>query len=227
MKKTLGKTFVLYAFILLLGSLLFSSEWEFGLKAGVARSKAGFSRALPYITMEPLNELSFGPFLSCFFIGNQLGIQPEINYSIKGFDAVETDQGQKVSSKYKISYIEIPVLISYRFPLKGRIKPGLVFGPYFGFAHLVREVQTAFDNTEKRELDDNLKNMDVGLAFGGNVRYRLGSMNVLLSVRYSLGLINISKNITEVAYDFHGDDTIKNRAFAISLGIAFVPPASR
>jgi hypothetical protein len=227
MKKTIGKALMLYASILLMGSQLFSSEWEFGVKAGMVRSEAGFSRALPYITLEPINELSFGTFLSYFFIKDQLGLQPEINYSTKGFDVVETDQGQEISSRYKISYIEIPVLISYRFPLRGSFKPGLVLGPYFGFTHKVREVQTAFGNTEKRELDDNLEQMDIGLVFGGNIRYRLGSMSVIFGVRYSLGLVNISKDIMEVAYDFHEDDTIKNRAFTISLGIAFLPQASR
>jgi hypothetical protein len=140
---------------------------------------------------------------------------------------VEEDIGQEISSKYKISTIEIPVLISYRFPLRGRLKPGLVFGPYFGFAHKVKEVQTAFGETAKRELDDNLKKTDVGLVFGGNVRYRIGSIGIILSARYSLGLTNISKNIMEVAYDFLENDTIKNRAFTISLGVAFIPPASR
>lgn len=227
MKKTLWKTLVLCVCVLLAASQIFASDWEFGLKAGMVRSKASFSRELLYITLDPLSELCLGSFLSFFFIKDQFGLQPEINYTVKGFDVGETDQGQDISSKYKISAIEIPVLIAYRFPVRGRLKPGLVFGPYLGFAHKVREVQTAFGSTEKRELDDNLKKTDVGLVFGGNIRYSLGSMNVLLSVRYYLGLTNISKNITKVSYDFQENDTIKNRAFTVSLGIAFVPPASR
>jgi hypothetical protein len=156
-----------------------------------------------------------------------LGIQPEIHYSIKGFDVVEEDLGQEISSKYKISYIEIPVLIAYKFPLKGRLKPGLVLGPYLGFAHKVMEVQTAFGSTEKRELDDNLKKTDFGLVFGADFRYRLGFVNILLCVRYNLGLVNISRNIMEVSYNFGESDTIKNRALTVSLGVAFIPPASR
>lgn len=227
MKTAVLKTFLLSAVILLAGSQIFASDLELGLKAGIVRSKACFTRDLPYTFVESLNAFSVGSFLSFFFIKNQFGIQPEINYSVKGFDIVEEDIGQEISSKYKISYIEIPVLISYRFPLRGRLKPGLVFGPYFGFAHKVREVQTIFGNTEKRELDDNLKKTDVGLVFGGNVRYQFGKINLMLSARYSLGLTNISKNIMEVSYDFRENDTIKNRAFTISLGVAFIPPASR
>jgi hypothetical protein len=213
--------------ILLAGSLIFASDWELGLKAGIVGSTADFSRDLPYLTIESLNTFSVGSFLSYFFIWDQLGIQPEIHYSVKGFDVVEQDLGQEISSQYKISYIEIPLLISYKLPLKGHIKPGLVFGPYLGFARKVEEIQTTFGNAEKRELDDNLKKTDVGLVFGGNVRYRIGSIGIILSARYSLGLTNISKNIMEVSYDFRENDTIKNRAFTISLGVAFIPPVSR
>ncbi len=227
MKKRLGKVLALGVFLLLVGNQVLASQSEWGLKTGIVRSRAGFSGDLPYINIESLNTFSLGAFVSFFFIKNQLGIQPEIHYSIKGFDVVEEDLGQEISSKYKISYIEIPVLIAYKFPLKGRLKPGLVLGPYVGFANKAMEVQTAFGSTEKRELDDNLKKTDFGLVFGANVRYRLGSVNVLLSVRYSLGLVNISRNIMEVSYDFGENDTIKNRALSLSLGVAFIPPASR
>jgi hypothetical protein len=194
---------------------------EWGLTVGMMHSISAISRDLPGISWGPINEISYGSYLAFFFIGDQLGLQPEIHYSIKGFDARETDQGQDISSKYKISYIEIPLLLSYKLPLRGRIKPGLVIGPYFGFAHKVKEVQTIFGSNEERELGDNLKKTDVGLVFGGNVRYSLGRVTVILAARYSLGLVTISKNIQEVAYDFQSFDTIKNRTLSIRLGIGF------
>jgi len=213
--------------VLLAGNLLSSSGWEFGLRAGVTRSKADISRNLPFLTVEPVDEITARSFIAFFFAGDGFGVQPEIGYSVKGFGVAETDRGEEIITEYKISYIEIPVLITYRSPLKGRLKPGLVCGPYFGFPQKVREVQTAFGSTEKRELDDNLAKTDIGLVLGGNVRYRLGSIGILLSARCSLGLVNISKNIMEVSYDFAEGDTIKNRSLTLSLGIAFAPSASR
>ena len=227
MNKT-SRTLLLFSLpVLLAGNLLHASGWEFGIRAGVTRSKTAISRDLPFLTVESFDEISASSFLSFFFSRDGFGIQPEIGYSVKGFAVLETDQGEEISSKYKISYIEIPLLLTYRFPLKGRIKPGLVFGPYFGFAQKVREVQTAFGHTEKRVLDDNLKKTDIGLVFGGNLRYRLGSVSILLSARYCLGFVNISKNITDISYDFEDGDTIKNRALTVSLGIGFAPSASR
>ena len=227
MRAVFRKILMLSVTILIAGSFGIASQWEWGLKTGLVRSKANFSRDLPYATVGPLNAFSVGAFLSNFFINGRLGIQPEIHYSVKGFDILEEDLGEEISSKYKISNFEIPVLIAYRIPLRGRFMPGLVFGPYWGIAHKVTEVQTVFGNKEKRELDDNLKGTDAGLVFGGNLRYRIGSMDILLSVRYSLGLTNISKNIREVAYDFQTDDTIKNRALILSIGLSFIPPVSR
>jgi hypothetical protein len=221
MKKAIFVLCVLCVFMLWPGNRVFAFEMEWGLTAGMMRSQSNISRDLPGITWGPVKEFSYGSYLTLFLIGNQFGFQPEIHYSIKGFDARETDQGQEISSQYKISYIEIPLLLSYRLPLPGRLKPGVVFGPYFGFAQKVREVQTIFGSTEERELGDNLKKTDMGMVFGGNVRYRLGRLILILAVRYNLGLVTISKNIQEVAYEFHSNDTIKNRAWSVRLGIGF------
>jgi hypothetical protein len=194
---------------------------EIGVKFGLARSHADISQEIPGITYGSMNDIAAGFFLSIDVIGGRLGLQPEVNYIIKGFDVKEMDQGEEVSSKYKISYIEVPVLIYYKAPLKGKIKPGVFVGPYVGFAQKVTEVQIAFGETEKRDVGDNLKGQDFGLLFGANARYRLSSFSLFLDVRYSIGFNNISQDIMDVAYEFREDDTIKNRSLVISLGIAF------
>ena len=219
MKKLLPILLLGYSFLQFSGNYLLSQE--LGVRAGVVRSRAEISGFIPWLNFESINEFSAGVFFTYDLIGGQLGFQPEINYAVKGFDAVEQDLDESISSKYKIHYIEMPLLVSYKMPLKGRIKPGVVFGPYFGIPVKVMEVQSAFGETEKRELDDNLKNTDFGLVFGANIRARMGTVNLVLDVRYNLGLTNISKDMTEVAYEFSEDDTIKNRALAFSLGLSF------
>lgn len=194
---------------------------EPGVKFGFVHARADISSGIPGITWGPIHEFSAGLYLSMDIVGGQLGLQPEVNFLAKGFDALENDQGEGVSSKYKISYIEIPVLVYWKLPLKGRLRPGIFFGPYFGFATKVMEIQTAFGEIEKRELGENLKGRDFGLIFGGNVRYGLGSVVLMLDIRYTLGLNNISKDITAVAYEFQESDKIKNRALTMGLGIGF------
>ena len=219
MKKRIPAVFLISVVLLSFGGPLGSQE--LGAKFGLAHSHADITQEIPGITYQSMNDFSAGVFLSIDVIGAQVGLQPEVNYTVKGFDVSEMDQGEEISSKYKISYIEVPVLIYYKAPLKGRIIPGVFVGPYVGFAQKVTEVQTAFGETEKRDVGDNLKGQDFGILFGGNVRYRAGSFNLMLDVRYSIGLNNIAQDIMEIAYEFREHDTIKNRSLVVSLGVAF------
>ena len=203
------------------GNWLYSTKLEWGFKAGLVPSNAYISNNLPGITFKPITEYSFGSYLSLYLEKAQLGFQPEVHYSVKGFDAREEDSGQEISSKYKISYVEVPFLFFFRFPLKGRITPSLLFGPYVGFAQKVMEVQTAFGETEKRDVGDNLTKTDVGLQVGVDVQYQLDFINLVLGLRFSTGFVNLSRDILEVSWDFDEDDAIRNRAFAATLGVAF------
>lgn len=201
--------------------ILYAQNLEVGVKAGVVPSKAAISNDLPFMTFKAVTEFSLGTFFSLYLERAQIGFQPEFHYTVKGFDCLETDRGEEISSKYKISYIEIPLLFFYRFPLKGRTAPDFVFGPYLGFAQKAKEVQTAFGEKEMRDVGDNLKKTDVGIVIGANVQYRLGMVGLTLGVRGSIGLVNLSRDIKEVSWDFDDDDTIMNRAFTASLGLSF------
>ena len=221
MKHKRAKQMILCFFFWMAACYLNAQSLEVGVKAGVVPSKAAISNDLPFITFKTLTEFSAGMFFSLYLEKAQIGFQPEIRYTVKGFDCRETDEGQEISSKYKISYIEIPLLFFYRFPLKGSFKPDFVFGPYLGFAQKATEVQTAFGETEKRDVGDNLKKTDIGIVVGANIQYRLGLVGLTIGVRGSIGLVNLSRDIKEVSWDFDDDDTIMNRAFTASLGLSF------
>lgn len=194
---------------------------EVGIKAGISHSRAGFSEEIPWITFKSLQEFSIGLYLSLDLFTDRLGLQPELIYTIKGFDAREIDEAEEISSKYKVCYLEFPVLFFYKVPLGRNIESRLFFGPYLGLPQKVTEVQRVFGNTEKRDVGSNFKNQDAGLVFGGCVRFPLRSLRVTLDARYTLGMTNISRDITQVAYEFREGDTITNRALALTVGIGF------
>lgn len=195
---------------------------ELGLKAGLDLSRAAFSGEIPWITFKPMRDFSAGIYLSLDLFDGRLGIQPELNYTVRGFDAREEDQGMEISSKYRISYLECPILLYYRAPWMGNFRPGVFWGPYLGFPLRVTEIQTAFGVTATRDVGNNLKGQDAGLVFGGDVRYRLGTVRLKLDIRYNLGLANISRDILQVAYEFQEKDTIKNRSLTVTLGVGFI-----
>jgi hypothetical protein len=212
-------TLILFVwFFISTGSFIFSTE--LGIKAGIIHSHSLLSKDLPRISYEPISEFTGGVFFSMGFLGNRICFQPEVWYTKKGFDAVETYLGQDISSIYQITYFEIPLLLSYKIFLKGRFQPGIVVGPYYGTARKVTEIQTAFGETETKELGNNLKKPDLGFIFGSNIKYSLGSFNVVIDARYHLGLTTISQDMTAIAYEFERDDTIKNRAWSFSLGLS-------
>jgi hypothetical protein len=200
---------------------LFSASTQLGIKAGILNVRTDISGELPGIELKSIMEFSGGAFLKLNFDSGRLGIQPEILYATKGFDARETHDGLEISSKYKITYFEIPILVSYRLFSGKKIESLLLLGPYFGFPGKVREIQTAGEQTEVRELGDNLKKMDFGVVIGFDIRYRLKSLYFILAARYNRGLSNISRDIQEVSYDLDEDDTIKNKSFSLMFGLAF------
>lgn len=210
-----GLIFTLYSFF---SVQLFSASTQMGVKAGILNARTEISGDLPGIQLRSINEFSGGLFLSLNFGSGRWGIQPEFLFSTKGFDARETYQGLEVSSKYKINYFEIPLFLSYRLFSHKRIETKLLLGPYFAFPGKVREIQTIGGQTEERELGDNLKNTDGGMAFGLDIRIRFKRFFLIMSARYSMGIENISRDIQAVSYDLNREDTIKNRSLSLMFG---------
>jgi hypothetical protein len=214
----LGLFFSLFSFFAV---QLFCASKQLGIKAGILNTWTDFSGELSGIELKSINEFSGGIFLFLKLGSGRWGVQPELLFTTKGFDVRETDQELEISSKYKIDYYEIPILLSYRLFSSRRIDSLLLLGPYFAFPGKVREIQTIDGQTEQRELGDNLKETDAGMVFGLDFRFRFKRMFLILSARYHVGMTNISRDIQVVSYDLARNDTIKNRSLSLMFGLAF------
>ena len=106
---------LLICFFISTGSFIFSTE--LGIKAGIMHSHSVLSQELPGISYEPISEFTGGVFFSTILLGRRICFQPEVWYTKKGFDAVETYLGQEISSIYQITYFEVPLLLSALFSL--------------------------------------------------------------------------------------------------------------
>jgi hypothetical protein len=129
------KRFMLFSFLgflILLASVKPVDGHELGIKAGVSHSRVGIYGEIPWITFKAIQDFSTGICLSLDIFGDRIGLQPEVNYTIKGFGVREMDGAEEIFSKYKISYLEFPVLVYHKIPLRGKIKPKLFMGPYLG-----------------------------------------------------------------------------------------------
>lgn len=152
-----------------------------------------------------------GLFLNYRF-SPQWSIQPEVLFSMKGADLDQGLTGETGSADYEVGYLEIPVLAKYTFETNSIVKPYLNAGPQVGFS--------LYGDSNDRDIDDNqLKDAEFALAFGGGVDFAVASspadfiQTVGLDLRYTLGLTDV--------FDVPGDPEAKNQAFIGAVTIGF------
>ena len=146
-----------------------------------------------------------GIFIS-FNLSNSFSIQTEVLYTMKGATYEYTDVEETVEEKLYGDYLEIPLLLKFKF-LSGGIRPFIFAGPYVGFK-LSEKLEVMGEEIPMEEA--LLKNNDYGAIFGGGLQ--LGS-KFHLDVRYSMGLQKILDDVEDI--DF------KNGVWSATVGFAF------
>ena len=144
-------------------------------------------------------------------LSDQISIQPEINYSLKG-SQINYDGGFFTGSgkyRYNLSYIEIPVLANIH------VGESLYFsaGPYIAtlIAAKVKDVDGDGSINSVEEYDrDDFNTFDYGVAAGVGFDFDGGTAGV----RYNYGLVN-------VAPDDRGLDNGKNSVLQFFIGFGF------
>lgn len=121
-------------------------------------------------------------------MSDKFGISAGINYSM---------QGVKVSSdKYKLNYLNIPILANYYvisgLAVKAGIQPGFLLGAKY----------------EDTDIKDDCKKMDFAIPVG--VSYEFS--NIVIDARYNIGLTNVWDD----SYD-----SSKNSVFQLTVGYKF------
>jgi len=138
-------------------------------------------------------EYSFNP---------QFAVQPEVLFMMKGTKAEEGD------GKYKLTYIEIPVLLKFKPTMEGNFKPGIFAGPAVGL------LMSAKEDPGGEDIKDNLKSIDFGIAFGAGFMYMMqNGGGITFDARYTMGMGTID--------DTEADETIKNTNISFMVGYSF------
>lgn len=150
-----------------------------------------------------------------FSLSKSFYIQPGLYFTTKG-TKMKMDE---TTLKANLSYLQIPVLASYRFDLGGNMKLHINAGPYVGYGiggkikgggAKIDAFGTADEDSD--EMKGGLKRFDFGLGFGAGVSYD----KIYVGLNYDLGLSNIADK------DMYGDDyKLRNRSFNISVGYNF------
>jgi len=215
-------------------------QLSYGVKGGVGIASFGIADQFKEaFTMDPVLVVHAGGMANYQF-GGKFAVQVEILFAQKGGELVSrgsdewvigTDaQGNIVtrtgvlSIEDKLNYLEIPLLLQYRF--RGRqLTPYLSVGPQFGFA-IGGNSKSKIDHptnpweSDKRSLTfgganaDDYTSFDFGFSLGGGLELELDSGSLTFDLRAGLGMSNL---------DPRGRDAFKftNRAFTFGIGYKF------
>jgi len=182
-----------------------------GIKAGLAMSSfTGDDKEYEGVEPGTRMGLAAGGFLT-FALGPNFALQPEALYVMKG--AKYEEGGDELT--IKLNYIDIPVLLKYRFTAAGSTRPCLFAGPVASIKASAKAKSDFGGVEEEEDMSDEVKSLDFGIALGGGLDFAMASSTVTFDVRYTLGL-------TDWVDDLGDEDVVvKNSGWLVTLGIGF------
>jgi len=131
-----------------------------------------------------------------------------------GRGAKQTDQG--VTGKVKLHYLEIPLMLGYRFGTPGAARPYLMGGGHVGFKtgcdlEASQGGVTASVACDDPNADLKIESTDVALTAGGGVAIPAGTSSFDIHLAYAVGLTKLIS-----------DSNTKNAGF--TLAVAYMIP---
>ena len=197
-------TIHLFGIIFLLSLMLsnFSSAQGLGVKAGlnVVQFRGKDSENVDFIWTG-----AFGGFVF-WDINQHFRIQPEFLFNIKGSEEEDPIIEKMDKMSTRLTYLDIPILMKYKFPTRGKLKPNIFIGPTLGWKMKTNMKLESGGDISQEDIE-NLKNIDFGLIVGiGGVIIN----KITVDLRYYSGLISINADDKE--------RNEKNRVLAFMLG---------
>jgi len=146
-------------------------------------------------------------------IAHDIAFAPELLYVQKGFDETSGTGASADEFKFKLGYIEVPIL--FRAMFAGRsVHPFVTAGPAIAFKVSCSGEASTGGSTVSQDCSvndgPNLSSVDFGVIVGAGLSYH----NLTFSARYDAGLANLEKNAP-------AGESLKNRAwlFLVSLAV--------
>lgn len=188
----------------------------FGIRVDMNSSNMKFSE--DNSSYSPDNQIGFNAGVSIDIpMLQSLYLQTGLYYTTKGFKIEENDGDEKYSTKATPSYLEIPVMASYRYDFSDNAQLQINFGPYFAYGIGGKYKEEWSYKGEKEEEKEDLfgkdkyfNRFDAGLGIGAGFTYS----KIFIGLNYQFGLSNIAQN-TEDGY------SVKNKNLSISIGYNF------
>ncbi|MGD2092939.1 MAG: porin family protein [Candidatus Aminicenantes bacterium] len=203
---------------------------EFGVKIGTQRLES--------------NSESFRPKVGLFYsfqVGKNVNLQPEIYLSYNTYDyagvvfAGSTTGRKELRFYDNIRYLEIPVLIKYRIPLKGDFRPVFVAGGYAAFrlsgqipADEASKLATDWWEGYDAPLSRDYADVEGGLVLGIGIEHGSGNTKLSFDIRFNIGLSTLANvfssyptrneyGVEALSYDY----SQRNHSMSFMVGLSF------
>lgn len=145
-------------------------------------------------------------------------------------DLDETNDVYKTIVRYRVGYLEVPLIFKYMLNRGGMVRPYLMFGPtYSGIMNARLSYPTKTNHIDAREW---IKRDDFGLTVGWGITGFFINHWYHLDIRYFHGFLNLSENIAADLIPFRdlnrrSDQTIErfyNSTLSLTLGVSLERP---
>jgi len=187
----------------LLSFIPLQAQWEVGGLIGF--NVAGISVSPLASSEDYSSKLGFGlGAVVDRLLTDQIILHLEPMYLQKG----GTIKTSSFTLKFKVNYIELPIMIKYAFILNSVVVPYAMAGPSIG---LLTSAKYEDDEGYTQDEKDSTSGFDFGLGLGGGVSYPYGNMTFFAETRYVFGLVNINSESNE--------STVKNRGLLVFFGV--------
>ena len=140
-------------------------------------------------------------------------IQPEIILTLKGASEDVNAGTNELTFTFKFTYLEVPILLKYQLISNPNVpvRPHLFVGPAIAL-RLSAELEGDLNGETASESLKDYKQMDFGMVFGGGLTIPSGGSDILIVLKYTLGLVEINKS---QGYPSH----FKNGVFTLGFGV--------
>ncbi len=174
-------------------------------------------------------------------VNNYFAIQPEVLFVQKGtkgsVSAFEFSfQGVRYHEGYwedRLNYLEVPVLFKLTIPVDAKVEPGLFVGPSFAIKLSAEEKWASTfsdsngvllgESSGVEDIDKLIKDVEFGVAVGGDLKINVRFAKVFVDVRHTLSLTRIDKprDILLSKIGTYGFSDMRNKVVAVTAGVVF------
>jgi hypothetical protein len=203
---------------------------EFGVKLGTQRLESQSEYFRPKVG-----------FFYSFPLGKNIDLQSEIYLSYNKYDyagvVYSTSNTSRKELKFydNIRYLEIPVLLKYRIPLKGDLRPVFVAGGYAAFrlsdqipVDEPAEISMEWWEEYETPLSREYASVEGGMVIGIGIEHGSGNTRLCFDVRFNIGLTTLAKIFSsfpirtlEGNYVLPYDYSQRNHSLSFMVGLSF------